>query len=231
MSLTEAFVSDCRYCGLEIRMAAVPNGTWQPFELNGSGRHECGATFSWHLYRLGHRLLCRSHCWHCGDDVFFYTDGRGNAVLYDKLGSPWIAHRCWERRPSEHQQMMMHVEWDLRSRDYDGVATYFELGTRRVPSRIPFKPKRTLPSLRIQLAAADPQLLDDSVKTLVGFVLAKRSTLQTRPVAVPLPVKRCEKTRTHRRQIDIWHATPALFSAMRQMHLPGGVDVEMQVPW
>jgi type II secretory pathway pseudopilin PulG len=32
---------DCKYCNQRIRMAQMENGQWLPFELDGSGKHEC----------------------------------------------------------------------------------------------------------------------------------------------------------------------------------------------
>ncbi|MBG1259777.1 hypothetical protein [Nostoc commune] len=35
-------------------------------------------------------------CWRCGEEVFYHTNGFGDAVLFDSLGSPWRVHSCWE---------------------------------------------------------------------------------------------------------------------------------------
>ena len=36
-----------------------------------------------------------TRCRDCGADVFFHTNGFGDAVLFDELGWPWPVHECW----------------------------------------------------------------------------------------------------------------------------------------
>ena len=40
-----------------------------------------------------HRTTCR---W-CGAEVYYHTNGYGDSVLFDSLGSPWKVHGCWEK--------------------------------------------------------------------------------------------------------------------------------------
>ena len=35
-------------------------------------------------------------CWWCGETVFYHTNGFGDSVLFDSLGSPWEVHSCWK---------------------------------------------------------------------------------------------------------------------------------------
>ncbi len=35
-------------------------------------------------------------CWWCGEKVFYHTNGFGDSVLFDSLGSPWRVHSCWK---------------------------------------------------------------------------------------------------------------------------------------
>jgi hypothetical protein len=35
-------------------------------------------------------------CWWCGEEVIYHTNGFGDSVLFDSLGSPWRKHPCWE---------------------------------------------------------------------------------------------------------------------------------------
>jgi hypothetical protein len=37
----------------------------------------------------------KTHCWYCGDEVFYHTNGYGDCVLFDSLGHPWEIHQCW----------------------------------------------------------------------------------------------------------------------------------------
>lgn len=38
----------------------------------------------------------RTTCWWCGAEVYYHTNGYGDSVLFDSLGSPWEVHGCWE---------------------------------------------------------------------------------------------------------------------------------------
>jgi len=39
----------------------------------------------------------RTICWWCGAEVYYHTNGYGDSVLFDSLGSPWQVHSCWDR--------------------------------------------------------------------------------------------------------------------------------------
>lgn len=39
-----------------------------------------------------------STCPHCGADVFFFRDENGGATFFDKLGTPWPKHPCFDVR-------------------------------------------------------------------------------------------------------------------------------------
>lgn len=34
-------------------------------------------------------------CWWCGETVFYHTNGKGDSVLFDRLGWLWEVHSCW----------------------------------------------------------------------------------------------------------------------------------------
>lgn len=40
--MSNTYYRKCKYCGRRIRMAEMDNGQWLPFEIDGSGKHECG---------------------------------------------------------------------------------------------------------------------------------------------------------------------------------------------
>lgn len=35
-------------------------------------------------------------CWWCRETVFYHSNGFGDSVLFDSLGSPWQVHSCWK---------------------------------------------------------------------------------------------------------------------------------------
>ena len=46
--------------------------------------------------------FCTS-CWWCNVQVYFHRNANGGCVLFDKLGSPWPIHECWEIHKNEQQ--------------------------------------------------------------------------------------------------------------------------------
>ncbi len=51
-----------------------------------------GAPWRWPWpWPLTFLVLCRD----CGAEVFFHTNGFGDAVLLEELGPPWTIHGCW----------------------------------------------------------------------------------------------------------------------------------------
>ncbi|MGI8499955.1 MAG: hypothetical protein ACR2LR_02280 [Hassallia sp.] len=64
-------------------------------------------------------------CWWCGDEVFYHTNGFGDSVLFDSLGSPWRVHLCWknywnEERLKRKDKNSNSVENSLILRTLDG---------------------------------------------------------------------------------------------------------------
>lgn len=44
---------------------------------------------------LGYSLTYRTQCRACTEPIFFHTSGHGDAVFFDRLGSPWRIHDCY----------------------------------------------------------------------------------------------------------------------------------------
>lgn len=42
-----------------------------------------------------------TECWWCGDPVYFHRNENGGCVLFERLGSPWPIHECWEQHKKE----------------------------------------------------------------------------------------------------------------------------------
>ncbi len=80
-------------------MSQLETGLWQPWELDGSGRHQCKSGFapSTDLPRLAtnpETFLTR--CFQCRQQVYYHTNGYGDRVYFDQLGYPWQVHSCWQ---------------------------------------------------------------------------------------------------------------------------------------
>lgn len=97
-----SYVRGCVYCGHPIRMVENYHGYWQPMELDGSGRHECGNSYYLESARTGgsgsgdhEAATYLTTCWWCGQEVWYHTNGYGDHVLFDELGWPWQVHSCW----------------------------------------------------------------------------------------------------------------------------------------
>jgi len=58
----------------------------------------------------------KTNCWWCGVDVCYHTNGYGDSILFDSLGSPWEVHPCWE----EHREKHKNVEiFDLKVEQFN----------------------------------------------------------------------------------------------------------------
>lgn len=91
-----AYSRNCVYCGQLIIMAEVPQGGWQPWEPDGSGRHQCNSGFTTST-RFVHTPETRlSPCPWCRYPVYYHTNGYGDSVYFDELGVPWTIHSCWK---------------------------------------------------------------------------------------------------------------------------------------
>src|SRR5579871_2538363 len=59
------------------------------------------------MIALGYPRTWRTRCFlpgGCGLEVFAHTSGNGDFVLFDKLGSPWPVHFCYEHRITSPEQ-------------------------------------------------------------------------------------------------------------------------------
>lgn len=68
-------------------------------------------------------LTYPTKCWWCGQEVFFHTNGFGDAVLFDSLGWPWEVHSCWHVHsgnpaPAIEATGRTMVEWGIAVDDY-----------------------------------------------------------------------------------------------------------------
>jgi hypothetical protein len=63
-----------------------------------------------------------TQCWWCGEEVFYHTNGFGDSVLFDSLGSPWRVHSCWKNYWNEQRRdkNSNSVEKSLILRTLDG---------------------------------------------------------------------------------------------------------------
>ncbi|MCV6613160.1 MAG: hypothetical protein OIF55_20595 [Amphritea sp.] len=118
--MSDAYRRDCRKCNRPIIMTETING-WQPFELDGSGRHYCNNSAISTIYTpapfndFSERATRPTKCWWCDKPVFFHSNGNGDAVLLDELsGAPWPVHACWEKYKSDTQNIYNKIAEDPR---------------------------------------------------------------------------------------------------------------------
>lgn len=85
-------------------MSQISPGNWQPWEPNGSGRHQCNSSnFALPKTALPlPSLLARAEtyltrCPWCQEQVYYHTNGNGDSVYFDSLGYPWQIHPCWDK--------------------------------------------------------------------------------------------------------------------------------------
>lgn len=43
-------------------------------------------------------------CWWCKLLVYYHTNGYGDSVLFDRLGHPWLVHKCWKEHCQRQRQ-------------------------------------------------------------------------------------------------------------------------------
>lgn len=92
-----AYSRNCVYCGQLIIMSEVEQGRWQPWEPDGSGRHQCGSGHTTSSIRISNPETRLSPCPWCNHPVYYHTNGYGDSVYFDELGIPWKIHPCWQQ--------------------------------------------------------------------------------------------------------------------------------------
>lgn len=99
-----AYPRNCIHCGQLIVMSELSPGRWQPWEPDGTGRHQCGsgrarsASSSLSLAALvANAETYLTRCPWCRQHVHYHTNGHGDCVYFDSLGYPWQVHACWEK--------------------------------------------------------------------------------------------------------------------------------------
>lgn len=114
-----AYPRNCIRCGQLITMSELSPGRWQPWEPDGSGRHQCGSgrTRSIHQSRSLTALISNAEtyltrCPWCPQHVYYHTSGYGDCVYFDSLGYPWQVHACWEKYwkdKKDRQRVLNHL--------------------------------------------------------------------------------------------------------------------------
>ncbi|WP_066423348.1 hypothetical protein [Anabaena sp. 4-3] len=107
-------------------MSEVSPGNWQPWEPNGSGRHQCNSN------KLAlpkttlplPSLLARAEtyltrCPWCREHIYYHTNGYGDSVYFDSLGYPWQIHHCWDKywREKKDRQRVLNTLSNLETLD------------------------------------------------------------------------------------------------------------------
>ncbi len=105
------------------------------------------------------------------------------------------------------------------------------------------KKKEEVEKLRLRIKAYDSKLIDNSAKQIVDT--AKRLDAEVvGPVPLPTEIKKYTVNRStfidknsreqfelriHKRLIDILNPSQAIISALSQLNLPSGVDIEIKM--
>lgn len=121
-----AYPRYCKHCGHPIIMSEVSPGNWQPWEPNGSGRHQCNLNKSAlpktalplpSLLANAETYLTR--CPWCREHIYYHTNGYGDSVYFDSLGYPWQIHHCWDKywRERKDRQRVLNRLLNLGSLD------------------------------------------------------------------------------------------------------------------
>lgn len=221
-----AYTKPCDFCGRPIRMAYVAlNDTWQPFELGGDERHHCDPGRSgvgW----PGGKCTYQAYCWWCGEEVFFHSNGHGDAVLLDRLGRPWIVHPCWEEHKNERSGFIARLR---RLIGRLGIAGQREVVDLRNYIRDWGKASRPF-ELVLKLSAFDHSLLDQATRMIVQHAKAAGASLAG---PIPLPCKKTRElgpgteVRRHKRRLVIRKVPEDMMQALASISLTGGVDIRL----
>ena len=76
-------------------------------------------------------LVFETNCYWCQKPVFFHRAKNGGSALFDRLGSPWHVHSCWERFRDMTQYGVIA---DLYHSRFNGEV-YYKQRTRRPKPR------------------------------------------------------------------------------------------------
>ena len=123
---------------------------------------------------LGYSLTWRTTCFindGCGSPVIAHTNGRGDFVLFDSLGSPWPIHECYRRRfcieidgleLRKGKVVLTRLNSKIAFRD-EALAEYNALVPRDLPKRPSSRP--------IDLDKINPEyFVDQDPLRVVGIV-------------------------------------------------------------
>lgn len=121
-----SYVKNCDFCGVIIRMAEDHKGDWQPWEMDSSGRHNCGQSTYSHSRTIISSGFSRSYtgsledfcrpatCPVCYEPVFFIRHN-GGCLWVDSLGHPWPKHACMDEDQTKIYEVFVSQADDVRS--------------------------------------------------------------------------------------------------------------------
>lgn len=222
----QSFTTRCQSCDQPIRLTNT-EGDWHCFDEGASGYHRCQPEYGeWALASLGHSFTCRTNCWDCGDEVFFHTNGHGDAVLFDQLGGGWPIHPCWERSIDSRNSFRTTLESALRKHSYSPPQEEFDL--------IRLKQRIRRPTLIICLSAHDHRACDRAVAQISNQV--NEACFQL--LAIPLPTDPEALSGEQLYERVLWIRTAndsasslrqqALFQRLKSLDLPTQVAISIK---
>lgn len=55
-------------------------------------------------------LIYEAKCWHCGEDIYVYSNSFGSVVLFEEIGRPWTKHNCNGYEPTIEQYPTVTIQ-------------------------------------------------------------------------------------------------------------------------
>ncbi|WP_286337671.1 uS10 family ribosomal protein [Hydrogenimonas cancrithermarum] len=208
------FPTFCNQCGKLINMVEM-FGVWKAYEFGNGGPHFCqnSNNAGWSIWKLGHKFTCTMDCWWCGKRVFFHTNGNGDAVLLEKLGSPWVVHPCWEKHKKEQDRMIKNLESDLKKAGYDGKKKKFNLV------------KSKASDVTIKFKSNDVRILDRYLEKFCKCLVRQNISFRGPHL---YPAKQKGDIRTYRRIIKIPSFENLMNLECFRMDVPGNIEMSIE---
>lgn len=117
------------------------------------------------------------------------------------------------------------------------------MATKTTPKKSTKKEEASAPRVRIVVRSFDYTIIDEAAKAIVETA-ERNGSLVSGPVPMPTKIKKFTvnraffvnkdardqyEMRTHKRLIDIKEPTPQTIESLQNLHLPGGVEVEIKM--
>jgi small subunit ribosomal protein S10 len=117
------------------------------------------------------------------------------------------------------------------------------MATKTTTKKTTKKEEAPAPKVRIVVRSFDYTIIDEAAKSIVETA-ERNGSIVSGPVPLPTKIKKFTvnrsffvnkdardqyEMRTHKRLIDIKEPTPKTIESLQNLHLPGGVEVEIKM--